>query len=55
LKDHHKDLADFHQEAQTAGTPDLKAAVAKGETTVHGHLEMVQKLAQANGVETSAK
>ena len=55
VKDHRKDLADFHQEAQTASTPDLKAAVAKGEATVHEHLDMVQKLAQANGAETTGK
>jgi putative membrane protein len=53
LKDHKKDLADFHQEAGTAGTPDLKAAVSKGESTIHEHLEMVEKIAQTNGIQAA--
>ncbi len=50
LKDHRKDLHDFHQEEVTTTDPDLKEVAQNGTRLVAGHLYLVNKLALANGV-----
>jgi putative membrane protein len=50
VKDHHKDLREFHDEASNATDPALKAAVQKGETVIGQHTMMVDQLAQNKGI-----
>jgi putative membrane protein len=55
VKDHHKDLRDFHDEAGIATDPTLKAAVQKGETVIAQHTSMVDQLAQNKGIAVPGK
>jgi putative membrane protein len=50
VKDHHKDLRDFSEEAASTTNPDLKAAVEKGQSVIREHTMMVDKLAQSKGI-----
>lgn len=50
VKDHHKDLREFRNEAQNASEPALKAAVDKGSKVIYEHTQMVDKLAKDKGV-----
>jgi putative membrane protein len=55
VKDHHKDLRDFHDEAGIATDPTLKAAVQKGETVIAQHTAMVDQIAQNKGIAIPGK
>jgi putative membrane protein len=50
VKDHHKDLRDFRQEAASTTDPTLQAAVADGTKVIHEHTVMVDKLAREKGI-----
>ena len=50
VKDHHKDLHEFRQEAASTTDPTLQAAVANGTKVIHEHTMMVDKLAHDKGV-----
>jgi putative membrane protein len=50
VKDHHKDLREFHEEVSSTTDPTLKAAVQKGETVIKQHTMMVDQLAQNKGI-----
>ena len=49
-KDHHMDLREFRKEESTTTDARLKDAVAKGESVIKEHTEMVDKLAKDKGV-----
>ena len=50
VKDHHKDLREFRNEAATTQDPTLRDAVEKGEKVIHEHMVMVDRLARDKGV-----
>ena len=50
VKDHHKDLHEFREEAASATDANLKAAVEKGLNVIREHTMMVDKLAQSKGI-----
>jgi putative membrane protein len=50
VKDHHKDLHDFREEAANTTDPNLRAAVQKGQAVIGEHTMMVDKLAQSKGI-----
>ena len=50
MKDHQEDLKEFRKEAASAGDPELKAAVEKGEKVIAQHHRMVDKLGASLGV-----
>jgi len=50
VKDHHMDLHEFRHEEASTTDPNLKDAVAKGESVIKEHTEMVDKLARDKGV-----
>jgi putative membrane protein len=50
VKDHHKDLREFRDEATSASDPTLKAAVEKGVKVISEHTMMVDKLAKGKGI-----
>ena len=50
VKDHHKDLREFHEEAQYASDPNLKEAVMKAGRVIHQHTKMVDKIAKDKGI-----
>ena len=50
VKDHRKDLREFHEEANSTNEPALKAAVEKGEGVIREHTHMVMKIAREKGV-----
>jgi putative membrane protein len=50
MKDHHKDLREFRDEATSASDPTLKAAVEKGVKVISEHTAMVDKLAKDKGI-----
>jgi putative membrane protein len=50
VKDHRKDMREFHEEATSTNDPSLKAAVEKGEAVIREHTHMVMKLARDKGV-----
>jgi putative membrane protein len=54
VKDHHKDLREFREQAATTTDPTLKAAVDKGQRVIHEHMMMVDKLAQSKGIAVPA-
>jgi putative membrane protein len=53
LKDHHKDLREFRDEARNASDPTLKDAVIKGEKVIREHTIMVEKLAKDKGIQSA--
>jgi putative membrane protein len=50
VKDHHKDLREFQNEATSTSDPELKAVVAKGLTVINEHMTMADKLAKDKGI-----
>jgi len=50
VKDHHKDLHEFRQEAASTTDPTLQAAVYNAAKVIHEHSVMVDKLARDKGV-----
>lgn len=52
--DHHRDLKDFHDEANSAGDANLKDVARVGERVIARHTKMVEKLDEANGVSVAA-
>lgn len=50
VKDHHKDLHEFREEAASATDANLKAAIEKGLNVIREHTMMVDKLAQSKGI-----
>lgn len=50
VKDHHKDLHDFRQEAASTTDPTLQLAVASATRVIHEHTVMVDKLAHEKGI-----
>ncbi len=55
VADHHKDLADFKQEADTTSNADLKATVTSGESVIQEHTTMIDGIAQKMGIQTPAQ
>jgi putative membrane protein len=51
VKDHHQDLREFREAAQTAADPALKEAAARAEKVIQQHLMMVDKLAKEKGIQ----
>jgi putative membrane protein len=49
-KDHHQDMRDFRDEADSTSDPALKEAVSNGLAVIARHSYMADKLAAANGV-----
>jgi putative membrane protein len=52
VKDHHKDLREFRQEAASTTDPTLQMAVANATKVIHEHMVMVDKMAREKGVPT---
>ena len=52
VKDHHDDLQAFLDEEQKTADPALKATVAKGETVIRKHAEMIDNIAHMGGIQT---
>ena len=50
VKDHHADLREFRQEANSTTDPTLKQAVSDGANVVHDHMVMIDKIAQNKGI-----
>jgi putative membrane protein len=50
VKDHHKDLHEFREEAATTTDPTLRDAVNSAVKVIHEHTMIVDKLARAKGV-----
>jgi putative membrane protein len=50
VKDHHKDLREFRQEAASTTDQTLQAAVANATKVIHEHTMMVDKLAREKGI-----
>jgi putative membrane protein len=50
VRDHHKDLHEFREEAASTTDATLKAAVEKGQSVIREHTMMVDKLAQSKGI-----
>ena len=50
--DHHKDLGEFQSEAKTTQNADLKSTVTQGEQVIRQHTEMIDQMAQKNGIST---
>ncbi len=52
VKGHDNDLRDFIKEEHDTQLADLKAVVAKGETVIRGHAEMIDNIAHQGGMQT---
>ena len=52
VADHHKDLAEFTAEENSTGNAELKSTVAQGKQVVQQHTDMIDQIAQKNGVAT---
>jgi putative membrane protein len=50
VRDHHKDLHEFRQEAASTTDPTLQTAVANATKVIHEHTMMVDKLARDKGI-----
>jgi putative membrane protein len=50
VKDHHKDLHEFRQEAASTTDPTLQTAVVNATKVIHEHSMMVDKLAREKGI-----
>lgn len=55
VKDHHQDLMEFRSEMQATQDPTLKTAVTEGEHVIDEHAQMVDKLAEQNGISVPKK
>ena len=49
-KSHYEDLHNFHKEAAVAADPELQAEVVKAMRTMHDHLGLIAKTADAEGI-----
>lgn len=49
-KSHYEDLHNFHKEAAVAADPELQAEVVKAMRTMHDHLGLITKTADAEGI-----
>jgi putative membrane protein len=49
-KSHYEDLHNFHKEAAVAADPELEAEVVKATRTMHDHLGLIAKTADAEGI-----
>ncbi len=54
VKDHKQDLMEFKAEESSTANPDLKNTVSQGEQVVQQHYDMINQIAQKNGVSTPA-
>ena len=54
VKDHHEDLKEFQDEANSTQNANLKVAVAKGEKIIAEHTQMIEGIAQKMGVQSSS-
>ena len=52
VSDHHDDLKKFQDEEAKTSNADVKAAVAKGETVIKKHTDMIDDIAQKGGIKT---
>lgn len=52
VKDHHKDLHEFREEAATTADPTLRDVVTRAAGVIKQHIMMVDKLAQEKGIAT---
>ncbi len=52
VADHHKDLGEFMSERDTTSNADLKTVVAQGTDVVKQHTEMIDQIAQKDGIPT---
>jgi putative membrane protein len=50
VKDHRKDLHEFHHEERKTSNTDLQAAVTQAEQVISQHLSMIQGIAQQKGI-----
>lgn len=50
--DHHKDLGEFKAEQDTTANADLKTVVTQGTQVIQMHTEMIDQMAQKNGIST---
>ena len=55
VKDHHKDLREFRNEAASTNDSTLREAVEKGMQVIHEHMVMVDRLAREKGVPMPAR
>jgi putative membrane protein len=49
---HNEDLKKFIDEEQKTSNPDVKTAVAKAETTIREHTQMIDNIAHMGGIQT---
>jgi putative membrane protein len=54
VKDHHADLRDFRNQANSTTDPALRQALADGANVIHDHMVMIDKIAHSKGVATPA-
>ena len=52
VADHHKDLADFTAEGNSTANPDLKNTVMQGTQVIKQHTDMIDQIAQKDGIAT---
>ena len=50
VRDHRKDLREFHEEAAYTNDPTLRAAVETGEGILRDHTRMIMKMAREKGL-----
>jgi putative membrane protein len=50
--DHHKDLGEFTSEASTTSNAELKTTVEAGTQVIKMHTEMIDQIAQKDGIQT---
>ena len=55
VKDHHKELREFRNEAASTNDSTLREAVENGTQVVHEHMVMVDRLAREKGVPMPAR
>lgn len=54
VKDHHEDLKEFQDEANSTTDPKLKVTVASGQKVIAEHTQMIEGIAQKLGVSNGA-
>src|SRR4051812_26092257 len=50
--DHHKDLSEFMTQQNSTSNPQLKSTVEQGIQVIRQHTEMIDQIAQKNGITT---
>jgi putative membrane protein len=53
VKDHKTDLSEFQNEAQSGSSPAVKDAASQGAQVISQHLQMIQQIAQKDGMTAS--